>query len=271
MYYFKNNKPTDCVELQDRAFQYGDGCFTTVKVVSGQPQLWLRHLKRLKIACAQLKLDANLELLDEITQLWKMKCAQSHGVIKVLISRGIGTRGYAIPQHQADIYVYFFPSEANQNVKASYICTGVLSQRIGLTMPSLIGIKSLNRLEQILLKDEAQKKNWSEAFSIDVQDNIVEGVSSNCFLLINNTWITPDLAYNGVHGVMRAEILHRMQKYGVSYTIAPIQCRMLDQVEAAFFCNALNPMQIVQSLNDQPLNTAIADQLFSTLQLDQMN
>lgn len=49
-------------------------------------------------------------------------------------------------------------------------------------MPSLVGIKSLNRLEQVLLKKEAEMQGWDEALVTDVQGSVVEGVSSNYFV-----------------------------------------------------------------------------------------
>ncbi len=70
-------------------------------------------------------------------------------------------------------------------------------------MPNLAGLKTLNRFEQVLLKQEADQSNWSEALVFDIQGTVVEGVSSNCFIRINDSWITPELRYNGVHGVMR--------------------------------------------------------------------
>ncbi len=50
----------------------------------------------------------------------------------------------------------------------------------------------------------------------DVQGTVVEGVSSNCFIRTNEGSITPELRYNGVHGVMRAEILKRMQQHQIT-------------------------------------------------------
>ncbi|WP_204318328.1 hypothetical protein, partial [Serratia marcescens] len=45
----------------------------------------------------------------------------------------------------------------------SVIQCGVLNQALGLTLPSLVGLKSLNWLEQVLLKKEADQQGWVEA------------------------------------------------------------------------------------------------------------
>lgn len=137
-------------------------------------------------------------------------------------------------------------------------------------MPSLVGLKSLNRLEQVLLKNEADQRGWSEALVTDVQGTVVEGVSSNCFIRLNNTWITPELRYNGVHGVMRAEILSRMQQHGIACEQRFIDMDEITQFESLFFCNALSPMKIVTELNQQPLNVQACIELFNILQLNQI-
>ncbi|MDI9746204.1 aminotransferase class IV, partial [Acinetobacter nosocomialis] len=85
---------------------------------------------------------------------------------------------------------------------------------------------------------EADQQGWVEALVTDVQGYIVEGVSSNCFIRLNDRWITPELRYNGVHGVMRAEILARMQHYGIACEVRIIELDEVPQIQSLFFCNA---------------------------------
>src|SRR5690606_31185940 len=127
-----------------------------------------------------------------------------NGTLKIVLSRGIGQRGYSLPDHPADLWMFYYP-QAVSEFSYEQIQSGVLQQAIGLSMPNLVGLKTLNRLEQVLLKQEADLRAWPEALVTNVQGAIVEGVSSNCFIRINNQWVTPKLRYNGVFGVMRAE------------------------------------------------------------------
>ena len=58
-------------------------------------------------------------------------------------------------------------SKITENFNPELIQSGVLDQAIGLLMPNLVGLKSLNRLEQVLLKKEAHEKGLlHRAFSI---------------------------------------------------------------------------------------------------------
>ena len=139
-------------------------------------------------------------------------------------------------------------------------------------MPHLVGLKTLNRLEQVLLKQEAdQAKGWLEALVTDVQGYIVEGVSSNCFIRINDRWITPELRYNGVHGVMRAKILSRMQQYNIECEQGCVEINDIERIQSLFFCNALHPMKAVIRFNGRAFEQQPYLDLFETLKLSQID
>ncbi|ANF82135.1 aminodeoxychorismate lyase [Acinetobacter sp. NCu2D-2] len=266
---FKNAQQVDQVNVLDRAFHYGDGCFTTARIRDSEVELWDRHLMRLQDSNMRLSLQADLSYIEQTLEALKQYEPVLNGTLKIILSRGIGQRGYSLPEHAADVWVFYYPQPI-QNFQYQEIKSGILQQALGLTMPSLLGLKTLNRLEQVMLKQEADQKGWIEALVCDVQGLIVEGVSSNCFIRINNTWITPELRYNGVMGVMRAEILARMQQHAVQCEVREIGLDELEQIQSLFFCNALSPMKMVTQLEQRQLDCAPCIELFNSLRLDQM-
>ncbi|MGC3819115.1 aminodeoxychorismate lyase [Acinetobacter sp. ANC 4216] len=267
---FKNAREINEVSLQDRAFHYGDGCFTTARVRHGKMELENLHKSRLQLSCERLMLQADLSCIEKTLAVLQQQFLQVNGTLKIIISRGEGQRGYSLPDHPADVWVFFYP-KAVDDFQIEKIKSGVLQQALGLSMPNLVGLKSLNRLEQVLLKHEADQRGWAEALVTDVQGTVVEGVSSNCFIRLNNTWVTPELRYNGVHGVMRAEILSRMQQHGIQCEQRFIDLDDIAKFESLFFCNALSPMKVVTELNQHALNVQPCIELFNILQLDQIH
>lgn len=267
---FKNAEEISAVSVLDRAFHYGDGCFSTARIRNGQIELEALHLLRLQHGCERLYLNANLAFIQQSIQQLQQRYPQVNGTLKIIISRGDGQRGYSLPAQEADVWVFFYP-KAVDDFHYEKIASGVLKQAMGLSMPHLVGIKSLNRLEQVILKKEADAQGWPEALVTDVQGSVVEGVSSNCFILINNEWITPELRYNGVHGVMRAEILARMQQHGISCRQRYVDMEEIAQFQSLFFCNALSPMKIVIQLDARLLDVQACIELFNRLQLNQMH
>lgn len=267
---FKNAEQVTNVPVQDRAFHYGDGCFTTARFRNNQLELQDLHWARLKNSCERLDLNADFSLIEQSLQQLRARYPVLNGSLKILISRGVGQRSYSLPEHPADIYLLFYP-QATDIFQPQQIRSGVLNQAIGLCMPNLVGIKTLNRLEQVLLKKEAEAQGWEEALVTDVQGSVVEGVSSNCFILQNNRWITPELRYNGVHGVMRATILTRMQQANIACEQRFIDMENIAHFQSLFFCNALSPMKVVTQLMNRSLDPQPCLDLFHILQLDQIN
>ncbi|AUC07322.1 aminodeoxychorismate lyase [Acinetobacter lwoffii] len=270
MLYLKNAQRVSHIEVLDRGFHYGDGCFTTARIRHNRIELYDRHLTRLQNSNQSLSLNANLDLITESLQLLGESEGKLNGTLKIVLSRGVGQRGYSLPDHPADLWLFYYPQDI-QDFKFEQIQSGVLQQAVGLTMPSLVGLKTLNRLEQVLLKQEADQRGWPEALVTDVQGGIVEGVSSNCFILIKNTWITPELRYNGVFGVMRAEILQRMQDQGIVYEQRYIGMDEISHIRSLFFCNALSPMKIVTQFEQRALDGNACIELFNRLRLNQMS
>ena len=270
MLYLKNAQQVSQIDVLDRGFHYGDGCFTTARIRHNRIELYDRHLARLHISNQKLSLNANLDLIAESLQILRASEHELNGTLKIVLSRGIGQRGYSLPDHPADLWLFYYPQTV-QDFKFEQIQSGVLQQAVGLTMPSLVGLKTLNRLEQVLLKQEADQRGWPEAIVTDVQGGIVEGVSSNCFILIKNTWITPELRYNGVFGVMRAEILQRMQDQGIVYEQRYIGMDEISHIRSLFFCNALSPMKIVTQFEQRTLDGDACIEIFNRLRLNQMS
>jgi 4-amino-4-deoxychorismate lyase len=158
-----------------------------------------------------------------------------------------------------------------QVFQPEWIESGVLNHALGLNMPHLVGLKTLNRLEQVLLKQEADHVGWLEALVTDVQGYIVEGVSSNCFIRINDRWITPELRYNGVHGVMRAKILSRMKQQNIECEQGCVEINDIERIQSLFFCNALHPMKAVIRFNGRAFEQQPYLDLFETLKLSQID
>lgn len=255
------------IDVQDRAFLYGDGFFTTIKVRQGQPLLWQRHLHRLQHCAQQLYFQLDFSgLPQQIVRLLAESRVRGqfidelNGVLKIIISRGVGARGYLIPDHPADVYIQFIPDNHVLDARPA-IDSGVLDSNVGQMMPQLAGLKTLNRLEQVILRHELAGKGWIEGLVCDQLGNLIEGVSSNCFFYIDQTWLTPNLDHAGITGTMRAEILHQMQQFDINHKIFHIPKNALQHVEAMFFCNALSGIVPVKSLDQRVLNTEIVQQL----------
>jgi 4-amino-4-deoxychorismate lyase len=234
-----NGQPTRCVDFADRGFQYGDGTFTTATVRQGVPLFWPLHLERLKRDCQKLLIPfpGGEYLWSDVRTLCT---AQPEGVLKVQISRGIGGRGYRLPETAEVTRVLSlhplpdYPSELQRNGVEVRICESRLSIN-----PRLAGIKHMNRLEQILGRAEWSGEEIREGIMLDAEGYVVEGTMSNVFLIKNGTLYTPRIDRCGVAGVMRSIVITTALERGVAVVESRVALKELYAADEVFLTNSV--------------------------------
>ena len=183
------------VDQTDRGFQYGDGLFETIAIVNGQAVFLERHLERLQKDCHRLKIPyPGNELLS--SEVEKLSRNVGKSVLKIILTRGVGGRGYRQPEPintTRVISLHPYPdypeSYKNQGIHAQFCVT-----RLGLS-PALAGIKHLNRLEQVLARSEWSDPATQEGIMLDFNDHVIEGTITNLFMLKTKSFIPQRLLY----------------------------------------------------------------------------
>lgn len=237
---------------KQRSFMYGDGHFTTAKVVAGEIALLDLHLARLKKAHKQLKMNpllwAKLEnTMQDMAQPYEL------AVIKVQISRGQAVRGYGQTQRTSPaIFIsinalnHDFEQSSGQCIELPLLTTQLAIQ------PLLAGIKHCNRLEQVLIAHEIETTGAEDGLVLDLTGALIETSKANIFCYQAGNWYTPDLSNSGVAGVMREHILacSDTQEARLDFTSA------IANTDAAFICNSLIGIKPVSVLAGKSLDLA---------------
>jgi 4-amino-4-deoxychorismate lyase len=246
-----NGQQQQHIDIADRAFQYGDGCFTTMAFRNGHLEFFEAHINRLKLACKTLYIDFDKwsELKENI-----INSLNSIGdcVVKVIISRGQGGRGYSpkgatnptfvISHHPLPLHYALWQ---NKGIELTVSPVKLACQ------PLLAGIKHLNRLEQVLVKHALAQTRYDDVIVCDVHDKIIESSVGNLFWYKNDVWYTPDLAESGVEGVMRNHILSVMTENGLNYQVVKHDVSNLFDAQELFICNSLMILVPVMKLLNQ--------------------
>lgn len=228
--------PSDQLPATDRGLAYGDGLFETIRIHRGRPLFLEQHLQRLALGCARLGIAIDLPQWRQWLELALLNVAAA-GVLKLIITRGSGGRGYRPPepaQPRCLISLHAMPQQGQLDPRDG-IKAFVCEQRLAL-QPALAGIKHLNRLEQVLASREFPDASWHEGLMCDYADNLVEGTRSNLFLAMNGRLFTPDLSRCGIAGVMRAQLLGL---FGSRVGIAALPGSSLLDADEIFVCNSV--------------------------------
>jgi 4-amino-4-deoxychorismate lyase len=231
-----NGQQAERISIRDRGFQYGDGCFETIRVLSNKPILWSAHLKRLKHACKTLQLSVNFELLQsEITQLLQGN-KTADVILKIIVTRGEGSRGYTPPEHAnctRIIQLIDYVAADTRTGARVVVCQHRLSSN------SLLGgIKHLNRLDQVIASAQIPA-DFDEGLCLDEQGSVIEGCRSNLLLAIDNQLVTPDLGKSGVEGIMLNYLIDKFQVLDTRVLRKTISLRELKTASEIFLCNSV--------------------------------
>ena len=234
-----NGKAIDSVSTLDRGLLYGDGVFETIAVEHGQLRYWSQHLHRLQSGCERLGMESVDETLLEGECRSLIEQSQQ-AVIKIIITRGSGGRGYRLPgQPRSSLIIQLhewpnYPASCTRIGIKARICRTQLGHN-----SSLAGIKHLNRLEQVLARREWDDPDIMEGLMLDSLGDLVEGTMSNVFMVKDGVLITPELQLCGVAGIMRAHVLELAAGSSIATRVRRIKVDALLQADEVFVCNSL--------------------------------
>jgi len=247
-----NGQAGDSLPVSDRGLAFGDGVFETIRLGSAGPILLEQHLQRLQQGLQRLSIHHDWSRLESEIRAFPGWHQTSPAIIKLIITRGSGGRGYGTANVAGPNRVYschpapVYDPDWFQRGIAVYPC----QQRLA-SDPALAGIKHLNRLPQVLARQEWQQQPFQEGLLLDQQGQVVEGVFSNLFLIRAGRVFTPALDACGVAGVMRGWLLEQFAGAGINLMVGPVTLQDIELADEWFFCNSVYGIWPVRQWNNR--------------------
>ncbi len=254
-----NGACASTIPVMDRAVMYGDGVFRTMRMRLGQVKCWPQQYQKLRADCEALDIVCPTQpaLEQDLQQLAR---DEPDCVVKIMVSRGEGGRGYAVPLAVSPTRMLLtapepqYPLEFWQAGVKLHLCELRLSHQ-----PRLAGIKHLNRLENVLARREWDDASIAEGLLLDAAGWVVEGTMSNLFMRVGQKLVTPDLSDCGVAGLQRDRVIKHAPTLGLTAEISRFTLAMLLQAEEIFVCNSVIgvwPVRQVGAFNIPPSKIA---------------
>ncbi len=231
------------VAPDDRGLAYGHGLFETMRLSTGAIPLQDRHLARLVRDAERLHLPVdrvavNADIERFIAHL--KRAGITDGVVKLIITAGSGGRGYRTPKTLAARCILQY--SALPNDLAALARTGARLYECEYRLPdntTLAGIKHLNRLDQILARNEWQD-NYDDGLMLDQKNLLVETTCANVFVRMGDEWLTPRLERAGIDGILRAFILnHLAPSNNLKVRECDLQIEDVVRCSEWFLCNSV--------------------------------
>ncbi len=245
-----NGKQISQVSVKNRGFSYGDGLFTTGKILNGSVEMLSLHINRLSVGCNKLKIDQPnmIALSDELQNIAR---SFVKAVIKVVITAGEGGRGYSrigCNSPTVIISVSTFPEHYDE-WQLKGINLGISTLQLGIN-PMLSGLKHLNRLEQVLIRQELDNRIEDDVLVTNINGHIIETSCANLFWLIDGQFYTPNINHSGVAGLVRDNVLANMP----NVTLGDFVLTDIEQAQAMFICNSVMGIVPVKTFNGKLLS-----------------
>ncbi|WP_027414906.1 branched-chain-amino-acid transaminase [Aneurinibacillus terranovensis] len=206
------------ISVYDHGFLYGDGIFEGIRVYNGNVFKLQDHMERLYESATSILLDIGMPL-EELTECLLETVRRNNlrdAYIRLVVSRGTGDLGLD-PRNCTKPNIVIIAEQLALFPKELYE-TGIkiITVPTRRNTPDALNpkIKSLNYLNNILVKIEANNAGVSEALMLNQQGYVCEGSGDNIFIVKRGVVYTPPSYLGALEGVTRNAIIDIARKLG---------------------------------------------------------
>lgn len=224
------------VSVFDRGLLYGDGVFEGIRFYNHRVFRLQRHLQRLQDSATAigLPLPLSLQALAQAIHEVIAAYAQADGYLRLVVTRGEGPLGInpASCKHPTTFIIAdrlgFVAEDIRQRGARLVIASTRRLSADGLDPR----IKSLNYLNHILARMEANHAQADEAILLNASGHVSEGSSDNVFIVRDRQLFTPPVTDGALDGVTRGVVLELARELGIpsrEKTLAPYDLYTADE------------------------------------------
>jgi len=225
-------------------FMFGHGLFETIKIRRGQPRFFGDHNARLARSAEMLGLGGIFSRAELRSHCHGVIAANQlvDGSIKVVLFQDKETTGELILARRG-----LYPEEL-------YTRGFRLQLRVGQARSGTqYAHKTLNYLHNLTAKREALAAGFDEALFVDENENLLEGATSNVFVVLGRQVVTPPTDGRILPGVARGRVLRLLGKRAAE---VPVSLGRLEEATEVFVTNALLDVMPVSRIGERSFDLA---------------
>lgn len=205
------------ISIFDHGLLYGDGIFEGMRLFSGSIFRPYDHLARLATSARSIGLELPLSgesLLDVVCEvIVRSRLEDAH--VRPLVTRGFGTPGLDPSRCERPtliVMAYPFPPLLGSDP------ISVLVSSVVRKAPRSLGahVKSLNYLDAVVAKRQANAAGMGDAIMLDGQGAVAEATAANLFAVVGGTLVTPTTRA-ALPGITRRTIIELAVEQGIPF------------------------------------------------------
>jgi branched-chain amino acid aminotransferase len=245
------------VTVFDRGLLYGDSVFETLGTYGGKPFAIVEHVRRLRHSADLVFIEllpTDEELIAEIVEA--VRAANNpESYIRVIVTRGSGELGLDPALAVSPQRIIIVTALHRPNPKAYEEGVTAITYRTQRATDDTraVGAKVGNYLVAVLAMKLAKPVGANEALIVDGAGRIVEGATSNVFLVKNGALVTPPESAGILSGITRQVVLEAAREEGLT---VQFECPTVADVLAAdevFITSSIRQMLAITRVDEHPI------------------
>lgn len=244
------------ISIAERGFRYGDGLFESIRIAEGKLRHLERHLTRLQSGMHTLFIPSPQENLEQLATQLLAKNDIVEGVLRLSVSRGIGSNGYLpVGNHPPTLVGEVLPLP---NVSEEPLTLWLANWRKPSRKMLPVEAKLMQGVNSTLARLEAQQNECDEALMLNAQDAICEASSANIFWRSGGTIYSPAEKCGLLKGIARDILLERWKVQQEAFAL-----ENLKNADSVMLCNSIRGAMPVYALKPQGwqwVDSSLADE-----------
>ena len=245
------------VSVFDRGFLYGDSVFETVRTYRGRPFALDQHLARLARSAELvfIELPVPLGTLEAEVRQALTEAGNAESYVRVMITRGESALGLdtRLADRPSRVIIVADLSLPPARYYQDGIATVTYRTERATDATAAEGAKVGNYLVSVLAMRQASLAGAAEALIVDGRGAVIEGATSNVFMLEQGTLVTPDAGI--LQGITRAEVLKAAADLGLPVRFRAPSLDELLAADEAFITSSLREMLPVVKVDGSTIGT----------------
>ncbi len=243
------------VSVFDRGFLFGDSVFETIRTYAGVPLALDEHLERLARSAERvfIPLPVPIAVIADEIRATLREADNPESYVRVVVTRGSGPLGLdtGFEVHPTRVVIVAplvtLPAEAYD--KGVDVIT-YRTQRVAEATDA-VGAKVGNYLVAVLATRAAREAGASEALILDASGRVVEGASSNVFVVESGRLVTPPEDAGILLGVTRRLVLEVAQQAGIEVELRPLTLEEVHRADELFLSSSIRELLPVVRVDGQ--------------------
>jgi len=245
------------VSVYDHGFLYGDGVFEGIRAYNGVVFKLKEHIDRLyrSAHATTLSIPLSKEEMIQATLETLRKNKLKYSYIRLVVTRGVGDLGLdprKCPKSSV-IIITDTISIRSGNAKETGITTMISWVRRNPVDATTHEVKSLNYLNSILAKIEANANGIDEAICLEANGCIAEGVGENVFIVKNGQLFTPPTSTGALAGITSEAVAKLADQLDIKLTVTNLTPFMLFTADEAFFTGTAMEVVPIREVNKRQI------------------